>query len=338
VHASQATVSPTNRLLRPAPRAALASTVGTTLSAGLDAAYNEDYLPKFGIRRNLKRLITSVIPDWLKQWLANTYFIVKGDIIPLVLHDPSSLDWLDMCLEQRLDRIADYLYRARNVYTHTVRHYPALDIEAFFPLPIQGTIYGFAFINRNDDISSPIEWSIGINERLPESEVLRLILVVELRRRIGIDDSSPLIGAFSFRAQYRRLAYRFLSELAYNKAVILSWARARLLRSWPEYSEALQPSLSLGHMDHYIDWQQRSTRYKGIRFENAASYAEAIRSVNGEIDALRRRAANLSAWQASNVCAFTLQGILDLDATRLILRSIQEYENLLEQVLHTPFY
>ncbi len=338
VDASQDAVSLRHRLLRPRPHADLTSTAGTTLSAGLVAAYNKDYLPNFGMRRGFGWLITTAIPDWLKTWLADTFFIVKGDIIPIVLDDAPSLDWLNMSLEQRLARIADYLYQARNVYTHSVRHHPAMDIEGIFRLPIRGTNYRFAFIDRTDDIPSPVEWSIGLKEGLPESEVIRLIIVVELRRRIGIEDSSPLIETFSFRAQYRRLAYRFLSELAFNKAVLLAWGRARVLDSWLDYSEALQSSLSLEHMDNYIRCQSRSTRYRGIRLENGPDYAQAINSLNREIDTLRRTAAALSPWQASHLCASSLQGILDLDATRLIMRTIQAYENLLEQVLHTPFY
>lgn|GEM_PF-6422226 len=310
--------------------------VARRLAQSIGILYNGPYLDRFGLRRNIKQLVKSDLPDWIRNWLAETYFIVKGDVIYIAITKPQSIDWLEMSIDEKLDRIADHLYQSRNMYTHTVVHHPSMEKSGTVSIPIEGVEYRFDFIKKDDDFPSPIEWSVGIRNGIPESEIVRLLIVVELRRWISIEDTVSLIDTYMKRSKYRELAYGFLSELEFNIDLILSWARALLIDSWPIYSSVIFRSLSIANAQRFLEYDEKS--YRGIRFEITPRYLRVISELNKLLDSLRTETTNLAPWQASRLASSSLRELLERDQTKVLMNLLEDYERLIEDVLEKPFY
>jgi hypothetical protein len=311
------------------------------LSRLIDSLYNHAYLEKFGIRRNIKRLITKSLPVWFRTWLAETFFIIRGEVITLALRDPSKIDWFHIAQDEKLGRIADHLYQSRNKFTHSISPLPPLERPGMISIPYKGVKYRFEHVYRNDDFDSEAEYSVGIKNGLSQSEIVRLITITELRRWASIEDSRDLIDTFLRRSNYRQRAYEFLSELNFNREVILSWQHALLMDRLPGYSRKISRRLSSVYAIIFFELDSNKPSYKGIRFERFDEYLELISDTNERLQDIETDYSDLKKsghWRASQMVFSSFSDLLDADDTKRIIAFIERYKQTLEQTLKTPFY
>jgi hypothetical protein len=88
----------------------------------INEIYTHDYLNATSKRRAVKNFVKDAAA-WLNDWLCNLYVInyleqPNGQI--------TSQQWENMTQDKKSERIAEYLYRTRNLYTHTVIGYEPL--------------------------------------------------------------------------------------------------------------------------------------------------------------------------------------------------------------------
>lgn len=300
-----------------------------------------DYLDKFGIRRNMHRLITESLPIWLREWLADTFFIVRGGITKLVFSEDRENSWLNFTMDRKLKRVADYLYESRNRFTHSTSMLPSLERPGRFSVPVAGTKYRFEDVYKNDDIDAGVDYSIGIRNGTSQSEVVRLIIVAELRSWTSIDDSEQLIEDFLRRSDYRQAAYSFLNEMNFNKMVVLEWAHARILDVQADFTRVIRLNPSSHYAAEFFELDASKPAYTGIRFDGSNRYLDTVSSINDRITNLAQEYDQLrkgSFHKSRMMIEYELDDLLSSHEVNRLLAKIQTYTQTLEQALQVPFY
>lgn len=149
--------------------------------------YVHDYLNATSKRRAIKNFVID-LDFWLKNWLCNLYVI---DFLEQANEQDSNEKWINMSQDQKSERIAEYLYRTRNLYTHTVVVYAPLNfVQRSSKNQIKGYVATFVpALSSNEkvmQISLPVEYG--------EAEVIRLMIVRWMRKIwLKIDDDENLI-------------------------------------------------------------------------------------------------------------------------------------------------
>jgi hypothetical protein len=72
------------------------------------------------------------------------------------------------------------------------------------------------------------EWRADLRSDVALSDVVRFILIVQLRRELGLEDDESFIEPFFDRAEYRHRGVMFLEELDHTSIIISEWCKKYL--------------------------------------------------------------------------------------------------------------
>ena len=149
--------------------------------------YEHDYLIATSKRRAIKNFVRNS-DSWLKAWLCNLYVIQD-------LEQPSAQNisekWANMSQDKKTDRIGEYLYRTRNLYTHTVVGYEPLTLVQ---RSAKNNIKGQIAIRIPSSLSSKKIMRVSLPVDYGETEVIRLLIVHWIRKNwLKIDDDESFI-------------------------------------------------------------------------------------------------------------------------------------------------
>jgi hypothetical protein len=160
---------------------------GELLRKHIYEIYSLDYLNATSKRRAIKNFVRNSDP-WLKNWLCNLYAI---DYLEQFSASSPSKQWANMSEDKKSERIAEYLYRTRNLYTHTVVGYETLN---FAQRSAQNQIPGYLAILIPASSSSEKIMQVALPVEYGEAEVIRLLIVWWMRKkRLKIDDDKSFL-------------------------------------------------------------------------------------------------------------------------------------------------
>ncbi len=205
------------------------ATTLTKLKGWIDTLL-ENYFREYGVRRAFSRVIFD-LPAWMRGWLADIYFIRDGDLT--MFESYRIQQWRATTVDERCARIAKYLFDIRNRYTHTVDYAPPMeridDFRLAFPT-VSGVQYRFNKFHEDGDFEKPVKLTVGLAGELNfvESDVIRLVVLVHLRKWLGLVDDQSFIERCISRWTYRRTCFNLLRELEDNLQIINAWGSIRL--------------------------------------------------------------------------------------------------------------
>jgi hypothetical protein len=156
----------------------------------INEIYTRDYLNATSKRRAIKNFVKDS-DFWLKDWLCNLYVIhdVEQSSAQTVTEQ-----WADMSQDKKSERIAEYLYRTRNLYTHTVVWYESLN---FVQRSTKNDIKGYIAILIPSSLSSEKTMQVSLPVEYGETEVIRLLIVRWIRKNwLKIDDDKSFIQKY----------------------------------------------------------------------------------------------------------------------------------------------
>lgn len=256
--------------------------VHNILGSELQKLYLKDYLDEEGIGRKFKRFLSADLPEeWLKDWLSDVYVILKGDEFP-----PDTIgSWFERDVLERCELIAEHLYETRIKYTHTVEYHPDIEDEesGVMVLNVGGKQYGFSSFHKDGDIRSQTTRNVGVKRGLIESNIIRLIVVIHLRKELEIKTERSLIDTFLKRASYRRFGYSFLRELHINFETIQQWCADHSLVK--DYAPIVL--LAESAATEFIKLDKQLYRGGDFSFSNPDSYLEHIEKINQQIATIK---------------------------------------------------
>jgi hypothetical protein len=243
--------------------------------------YKKDYLDKMGIRRAFKRFVSDM-PNWLKKWLAEAYFLVDGDFLSM----SQDFKWLRMNDEEKCEQIALYLYDVRNLYTHSVVPRPSMDHEerGRFPWTIGGVRYGFVAFHKGGDIDAKVERSVGLRHAVAESDVVRFLVVAWIRKQwLHIEDDESFVDRYWDRVDYRRVGYRFLHELKANLSLVEAWCSNHLYSPSLERCGPPLAELSDTVAREFVPELKAANHSTSGLLSNVRSYLSSVEQINRKI-------------------------------------------------------
>jgi hypothetical protein len=300
--------------------------------------YHEDYLDldNQGIGRKFRKFLSDDLPEWLRNWFAEVYVIVYGDKIPFLF---SQSDWFKLDVLERCKLIAKHLFEMRNKYTHTVEYLPAREGEGggTWGVKINENHYEFSTVHKDGDIDAPIVRWVGLKKGFIESDVIRLIVIVQLRAWLGIEDEPPIIQTFMNRASYRRLGFGFLKEIDFNLEIIQEWCTEHL----KIYHDAPVISLIKTNAEEFIRLHQQIYSNRDISLSNVDSYLKCVESINQQISAFRKSFGEKIPmnWEiAQSKWKLLDDGIVGSDELRWLVSDIYHIRRDLFQRLDIPYY
>lgn len=158
----------------------------------INEIYNRDYLNSTSKRRAIKGFVKNTTP-WLKDWLCNLYVI---NFHEQVNSQTTTEQWANLSPDKKSERIAEYLYRTRNLYTHTVIGYESLNFVQPVAKNISG-IEGYIAIWLPVSLSSEKIIQVSLPVDYDETEVIRLLIVNWIRKNwLKIDDDESFIQKY----------------------------------------------------------------------------------------------------------------------------------------------
>ncbi len=199
------------------------------------------YLNEYGITRGFKRVLWD-LDEWLKRWLAESFIVVPDDFF-----NPSVQDkWNDLDQQGRFRKICDYLYRLRNVFTHSVNPMPPLENRGTFITNFEERKYRFVSRFIEDDL----ELHIGLKFELRQSDVIQLIVVNYLRKHwLQIEDNESFIEVYWQDVEYHYRRTQFIEELNGNRNYVRSWYWGQIIGDLEEKGHL--PSLSIDAFEKF---------------------------------------------------------------------------------------
>jgi hypothetical protein len=140
--------------------------------------HKDGYEEKTSIRRAFKNFVSDR-DDWLKNWLLQNYIVEE-------LNSKSKFrkGWQVMSDVEKCRNIAHYLYALRNLYTHRVTDYQAMEYvqRNNSNLPDKYQVKGFfAIIFPSTSKDEPYR-RISLPEDKRESDVIRLLVITWIRK------------------------------------------------------------------------------------------------------------------------------------------------------------
>ncbi len=178
----------------------------------------QDYLNDHGVKRNFVDFIKADIPAWLANWLSANVFLYRGEISS----EEALKEFYYLDVEKKVELIANYLFEMRNKYTHTVELVePHEDRRTRFFLPpwsnVESNSIQIRTIHKNGYQENKIIWTVGIKSNVAESDIIRLILITQIRNKLlAIKDDETFLPLLIARIKYRHIGYLFLDELEEN--------------------------------------------------------------------------------------------------------------------------
>lgn len=250
------------------------------LSTWVCKLHAKEYLEtdKEGIGRKFRSFLSTDLPEWVQAWLANVYVIVEGDRLP---RRTSEWKWFDRNINSRCQAIAKHLFELRNKYTHTVNYLPSMEYNDLYARGMTIEHYNFSRFQRDDEIHSPTVKHVGVRSGSSESDIVRFLLVVQLRRWVGINSDPKIAQTYFDRAEYRRCGFEFLNELDMNFQIIQKWGLEvlDLYHDAPVSELYTESAIKFLHLHDRLSFSQNSSSVW------LTSYIQEIGSVNNIINA-----------------------------------------------------
>jgi len=160
----------------------------------------EKYLEEYGVSRNFKKLFSD-LPNVLKNEIADSFIVIK--------ENESKESWIALHLDNKLQRIVDYLFARRNKFTHNSDVIPTLGSkQEFHTLEFNNKKYK-VFIAKSDAVRS-------------ETSVLRLVLVGILKNMLGYQLDEQFLKLYWFIEKNKKQFRDILNELRRNYS-LQSW-------------------------------------------------------------------------------------------------------------------
>lgn len=143
-----------------------------------EVLHTKGYKETTSIRKAFKNFV-SMRDDWLKNWILQNYVVeeVNANIEP-------KKDWHILSDDDKCRNIARYLYALRNLYTHTVVDYQAMESVQRHnsTLPKKYQVKGFFAILFPSTSKDEPHRRISIPEDKRESDMIRLLVITWIRR------------------------------------------------------------------------------------------------------------------------------------------------------------
>src|SRR5574342_350289 len=151
----------------------------------LEQLYTDEYNPKMSISRAFRSFISKT-PKWFQDWITNTYRIeIHGK--------KSAKQWDSLSQPKKCERIGEYLYSTRNIFTHRAAAYDTLD-HIRRTMAIAGVKgYASTLMPVNDDLL----FEVAFPSEISECHTLRLLLITWTRmNKLDIEDDASLSEKF----------------------------------------------------------------------------------------------------------------------------------------------
>lgn len=140
--------------------------------------HEDGYKETTSIRKAFRDFV-SMRDDWLKSWLLQNYVVEEfNSNIGL------KKSWHIMSDDEKCRNIAHYLYDLRNLYTHTVIDYQAMETvqRSNSTMPKKYQVKGFFAINFHPTPKDEPYRRILLPEDKRESDMIRLLVITWIRR------------------------------------------------------------------------------------------------------------------------------------------------------------
>lgn len=151
----------------------------------LDELYTNEYNPKMSISRAFRSFISKT-PKWFQDWITNTYRIeIHGK--------KNAKQWNSLSQSEKCERIGEYLYNTRNIFTHRASSYDTLDHirRTMAVAGIKG--YASTFLPVNDGLL----FEVAFPSEISECDTMRLLLITWTRmNKLNIEDDASLSEKF----------------------------------------------------------------------------------------------------------------------------------------------
>lgn len=183
------------------------------------------YYDEFGDRKNFTRFIVEDIPVWLNDWLSMSCYLKRGDIDS----KKDLREFYTLPPDKKLRLFADYIYCVRNRFTHTVFKSEPHEDDQVKPLrtfreDLNRREIIIRNIYANGDPAKQVEWTVGIESKSTESEIIRTLLIAQIRKKIlEIMDDPTFLSKYLDRQKYIKIGYLFAEELFENWSSIGAW-------------------------------------------------------------------------------------------------------------------
>lgn len=150
----------------------------------LERFHKEDYNPKMSIRQAFRRFISEA-PRWLQDWITNTYRIE--------FDQKNAIRWDSLGQVEKCERIGEYLYNTRNIFTHRATPYYPLDYTRRTTAVSGIKGYAGTKIPGNDDMF----FDVALPSEISECDTIKLLLISWIRRnKLNIDDDVSFAEKF----------------------------------------------------------------------------------------------------------------------------------------------
>lgn len=268
-----------------------------TFRSTVARAYRHVYLPKHGVRRNFVRFFLE-LPDALRRLLADAYVIST----PLRFEELSPgvqlktwyrevTAWSRKSQKDRIKEIASYLYKhRRNPYTHRAYGKPPLVVK---PWSEQfGNELGSQLEDRYTTLYVDEEQDGKHRKRIiafkatpgeDEALLLRLVVAIEWRARLGYDADDEYVQAFRTYQMRRESMYHAMSEME------TVWEMARYYdgedKEHPIFSVMQRlPSLPTVKVENLRNYLYTGTTLEGGIDSSIMVYLHCLRKLNEFIE------------------------------------------------------
>jgi hypothetical protein len=148
----------------------------------LEQLYTDQYNPKMSISRAFRSFISNT-PQWLQDWIVKTYRI------EIHSKKKSAKQWDSLNQLEKCERIGEYLYSTRNIFTHRALSYDALD--HIRRTMIVGGAKGYA--NTIMPVNEKRLFEVAFPSEISECDTIRLLLITWTRKnKLNIEDDISL--------------------------------------------------------------------------------------------------------------------------------------------------
>lgn len=151
----------------------------------LEELYTDEYNPKMSISRAFRSFISKT-PKWFQDWITTTYRIE-------IYGKKNAKQWDSLNQSEKCERIGDYLYNTRNIFTHRASSYDTLD-HIRRTMEVSGVKgYASTFLPINDSLS----FEVAFPSEISECDTIRLLLISWTRmNKLNIEDNASISEKF----------------------------------------------------------------------------------------------------------------------------------------------
>lgn len=226
------------------------------------------------------------LPPWVQEWLGATYVLLPAESNP----EHSMPEWLAKEPAAKCRLVAAHLAAIARTYPQVVDYAPWDEHDRLHATEaIRNARYEFLWFHEAGSSTLEGETAVGIKAGMPESEILRFLLVVRLRGWLDLEDDSSLIDRYWSRRRLRVWGLRALKEMEDNIARIHAWSARDLYERPTKADYAPIAGLPDQGVRTLAEDTESLSRLGGVSLEALDLYLDDLERVNARIAALNQR-------------------------------------------------